>query len=106
MSLGRGEGEATAVKQVTTAMYSRNQSYLEPSPMDEPWEPTFLGAALGQGSRQAPWLSPPLPSTPWLSPGQVPQGNKRGKYDINMQIFRQREEKKIPMRNQIRNSHQ
>ena len=91
MSLERGEGGATAVKQVTTAMCSRDQSYLELSPKDEPWEPTFLGAALGQGSHQASWLSPALPSTPELSPGQVPQGNKRGKYDINMQIFRQRE---------------
>ena len=48
MSLERGEGGATAVKQVTTAMCSRDQSYLEPSPKDEPWEPTFLGAALAK----------------------------------------------------------
>lgn len=100
--MGEAGERATAVKQVITATCSGNQSHLGPSLMDESWEPTFLVAALGRGSSQAPW---PSLSTPGLSPRQVPCGNKRGNYDISIQIFKQSEEKKNPMRNQIRNIH-
>lgn len=100
--MGRGRGRATEVKQVIATMPSGDPSHLGPTPKEDAWEPNILGAAVRQGCHQAAW---PLPSTPWLSPRQVAWGNKIGNYDINIQIFKQNEEKKIPMRNQIRNTH-
>lgn len=56
------------------------------------WESNFPGAAWEDCS-QAPW---PVPSTSWVSPGQVPWGNKIGNYGTHIQICRQNEENKFP----------